>query len=129
MALLLDTHAVLWWFDRALGRLGANAQEMVENGDVPVFVSSVAAFEIATKHAIGKLPDISWLLDGWDERLANARFAPLPVEMRHAVAVATLPLHHRDPFDRLLIAQGLTDDLTIVSIDATFDRYGVRRLW
>lgn len=129
VALLLDTHAVLWWFDRHLGTLSQAAQAAITRTEEPLRVSSVTGFEIATKHASGKLDGVGPLLAGFEQKLVNERFTPMPVEMRHAVAVAGLPLHHRDPFDRLLIAQALIEDLTIVSMDAAFDRYGVRRLW
>lgn len=109
--------------------LSAKARAAIAAAPEPALVSSVSAFEIATKRAIGKLGGVGPLLAGFEQKLANERFAPLAVEMRHALAVAALPLHHRDPFDRLLIAQALVEDLMIVSIDAKFDAYGVRRLW
>ncbi|WP_174280487.1 type II toxin-antitoxin system VapC family toxin [Sphingomonas bacterium] len=128
MALLLDTHALLWWFDlpQAIGR---SARAGIEQEPGPVLVSSITAFEIATRHAIGKLSGVEPLLAGFEHKLGNEGFGLLPVEVRHALAVANLPLHHRDPFDRLLIAQALVDDLTLVSNETLFDRYGVRRLW
>lgn len=129
MRLLLDTHTLLWWIDLKLGTLSGPARDAITQATGPVLVSSVSAFEIATKHAIGKLDGVEPLLAGFEQKLANERFEPLPVEIRHAVAVGGLPLHHRDPFDRLLIAQALVEDLTVVSIDDKFDRYGVRRLW
>lgn len=128
MRLLLDTHTLLWWLDE-LPDISRNAREAIRSADEPVLVSSVSAFEIATKHAIGKLGGMAPLLAGFEQKMANENFVPLPVEIRHAVAVGGLPLHHRDPFDRLLIAQALVEDLTVVSIDEKFDRYGVRRLW
>lgn len=129
VTLLLDTHALLWWFNRQLGTLSANARDAIATASGPVLVSSVCAFEIATKQVIGKLHGVEHLLIAFERKLTNEGFVALPVEIRHAVAVGGLPLHHRDPFDRLLIAQALVDDLTIVSIDDKFDRYGVRRLW
>lgn len=129
MRLLLDTHALLWWMDESLGVLSAAARGAISASPQPALVSSVSAFEIATKHAIGKLSGVGPLLAGFEQKLANERFAPLSVDMRHAVAVGALPLHHRDPFDRLLIAQALVDDLLLVSADNKFDAYGVRRLW
>lgn len=128
MALLLDTHTLLWWFD-VPEQIGPAAREAIAEAREPILVSSVTAFEIATKHAIGKLAEVGPLLAGFEQKLANERFTPLPVAIGHAVAVAGLPLLHRDPFDRLLIAQALVEDLTLVSNEALFDRYGVRRLW
>jgi PIN domain nuclease of toxin-antitoxin system len=129
LRLLLDTHALLWWFDELPALSSAARAAIASAAPRSVLVSSVTAFEIATKHATGKLGGMAPLLAGFDRMLAEQRFAPLPVEMRHAVAVADLPMHHRDPFDRLLIAQARVEGLTLVSIDDKFDRYEVPRLW
>ncbi|WP_425230951.1 type II toxin-antitoxin system VapC family toxin [Sphingomonas sp.] len=128
-SLLIDTHPLLWWFNRHLGSLSVVAGDAIAEAQAPVFVSSVRAFEIPTKNAIGKLRGVDLLLASFEHRIAAEGFLPLPVEMRHALAVAALSLHHRDPFDRLLLAQALVDDLTIVSIDERFDAHSVRHLW
>jgi PIN domain nuclease of toxin-antitoxin system len=91
-----------------------------------VFVSAASAWEIALKSSLGKLtipPDIAtWL----PAQLATARMTPLPISVFHAATVARLPLHHSDPFDRLLIAQAAADKLTIITRDAQFEQYDVR---
>ena len=128
MRLLLDTHAVIWWFQGNL-RLSRQAREAIGRDDSAVFVSAVSAFEIALKHHIGKLPEASRLVDDFDAMLAEQGFEPLAVSLRHALSAGRLPIAHRDPFDRLLIAQALTEDLTLVSNERVFDAAGVVRLW
>ena len=120
MKLLLDTHAFLWWLadDR---ELGAKAREEIADGGNLVFVSAASAWEIAVKRAAGKLEapgDIA-------EWIAQSNFAPLPIEVEHAVASAELPRHHSDPFDRLLIAQARLEDLALVARNEAIDRYDV----
>lgn len=124
MDLLLDTHALLWWL---LGdpRLGQQAQDAIQNPRNRVYASVVSAWEIAIKFGLGRLqvptPVSSWLPA---ELVAN-KFSPLSIDVRHALGVETLPPHHADPFDRLLIAQAVVEGLTIVTRDAQFPLYGV----
>ncbi len=120
MRLLLDTNAFIWWLDDPT-QIAAPARDAIEDGSVEVSVSAVTAFEIKTKAALGKLEfdgDIAFHLDreGFDE---------LPVSIAHAVAAGTLPLIHKDPFDRLLIGQARHEQLTVVTRDKTFRRYGI----
>ena len=120
MKLLLDTNAFIWWLDDPT-QIAQPAREAIEDGSVEVAVSSVTAFEIRTKAALGKLTfdgdiAIHLELEGFDE---------LPVTIAHAVAAGSLPLIHKDPFDRLLIGQAQHERLTIATRDATFRRYGV----
>ena len=120
MRLLLDTNAFIWWLDDPT-QIAAPAREAIEDGSVEVAVSAVTAFEIRTKAVLGKLTfdgDIAFHVEreGFDE---------LPVTIAHAVAAGSLPLIHRDPFDRLLIGQAQHEHLTIATRDATFQRYGV----
>jgi PIN domain nuclease of toxin-antitoxin system len=121
--LLLDTHAYLWWNsdDPAIGPVARGA--IADPGNT-VFVSAATALEIAVKRAIGKL---EFERDIAESIVANA-FTALPIEVEHAVASGELPLHHRDPFDRLLIAQARVDDLTLVTGDAQIGRYDVATL-
>jgi PIN domain nuclease of toxin-antitoxin system len=121
MRLLLDTHVLLWWLDDrpALGRA---AKDLISQGDNDVFVSAISAAEIALKSSIGKLR----LPEDLEQQLDDNAFEPLPLRMSHGLALQGLPLHHRDPFDRLLIAQATCEDLAVVTADRAFSAYEVR---
>ena len=128
MRLLLDTHALLWWLAGDL-RLPVAARAAIDAPDAEVLVSAVTLFEIATKHRLGKLPlEPAVAADLAGTVLAHG-FAHLPLDPRSAELAGRLPGPHRDPFDRLLVAQAITADLALVSNEAGFDAYGVRRLW
>jgi PIN domain nuclease of toxin-antitoxin system len=122
--LLVDTHALLWWLtdDPALTPTARAA--IAEPLDEPL-VSAASVWEIAIKRALGKLD----APDGLPDEVTDAGFAWLPVAAQHAWAVRTLPLHHRDPFDRLLVAQALTEQVPIVTADPRFAQYGVGVVW
>lgn len=94
-----------------------------------VFVSAVSAMEIATKHRIGKLPEAAVLAARFESEIETLGFHPLSVTLTHARTAGSLPIAHKDPFDRLLIAQALVEDVLLVSNEAAFDGYGVSRLW
>ena len=129
MRLLLDTHALLWWVfaDPKLSRRARIAiGDDVEN---QVFVSAASAWEIATKYRIGKLPDARVVAEDISGTLAEEGFNELSVSVRHAQRAGNLVGQHQDPFDRMLIAQAILDDLTLVSNERVFDAYGVQRLW
>mgnify|MGYP001824840489 CR=1 FL=1 len=118
--LLLDTHAFLWWMEGA-DQLMAGARTAIEAQESVVFLSAASAWEMSIKRAKGRLEspsDVSGALE------ANG-FRELPISVAHAQAVEGLPPHHADPFDRLLIAQALIEDLTIVTRDPAFEAYGV----
>lgn len=123
MNLLLDTHAFIWWNadDDALGPV---ARAAIANRGNSVLVSAATAWEISVKRAKGKL-DADGDITDWIERNA---FTALPIEVSHAVESAELPGHHRDPFDRLLVAQARLEDLTIVTSDQAIAAYDVRTL-
>ena len=127
MNLLLDTQALLWW-KAANRKLGRRARRAIETGAGTVRVSAASAWEIATKTRTGRLtlaePLHTWLPD----QLERDGFLMLNVTVPHAVAVAFLPDHHHDPFDRLLVAQARAEGLTLVTSDAVFDAYGVQVL-
>lgn len=123
MRLLLDTHVLLWWLDNRPA-LGAEARSLIGLGENDVFVSAVSAAEIAVKSSVGKLR----IPDDLEQQLERNAFAPLPLRIRHGLAVETLPLHHRDPFDRLLIAQAQCEDLAVVTADPMFSAYKVRTI-
>lgn len=129
MRLLLDTHAFLWWVfaDPKLSRRARAAiDDEVEND---VFVSAASAWEIATKYRIGKLPDARVVADDVPSTVAAEGFNQLAISVLHAQRAGSLSGRHRDPFDRMLIAQAMLEDLTLVSNERAFDAYGVRRLW
>jgi PIN domain nuclease of toxin-antitoxin system len=126
--LLLDTHAFLWWVDGAPD-LSRRARTAIANPDNEVFVSIATCWELAIKLSLGKLR-LSQRLDRFiPEQLTVNGFSLLPLELGHVVGVAGLPFHHRDPFDRLLAAQALHDQLTVVSADRVFRKYGVTVVW
>jgi PIN domain nuclease of toxin-antitoxin system len=128
MRLLLDTHALLWWLagDEALS---VAARHGIADAGSEIFVSAASVWEMATKHRIGKLPGIQPIAADIEAVIANQGFQPLPISLRHAQVAGALPGPHRDLFDRMLIAQAMCDDLVLVSNEAPFDLYGVRRLW
>jgi PIN domain nuclease of toxin-antitoxin system len=126
--LLLDTQAMLWffWDDR---RLTASAKALIEDAHNRKLVSVASCWEIAIKAGLGKLdlgePSRSFL----PREIARNNFELLPISLEHATMVESLAAHHRDPFDRLLIAQAMVEGLPLVSVDSVFDQYGVSRLW
>ena len=128
MRLLLDTHAFLWWVINDK-RLSQAAMWAIADEDNDVLISAVSAWEIATKHRIGKLPESETLVENMALKIALEGFEELPITVDDAVRAGQLPGHHSDPFDRMLIAQALARNIPLVSNEPLFDRYGVRRLW
>lgn len=128
MALLLDTHAAIWWWLDSV-RLGGGARRAIIDDDLPVSVSVVSALEIAIKYRIGKLPEFGDPLVRYATLMANDRFTPLAVTQEHAVNAGLLPGEHRDPFDRLIAAQALAEGLTVVTRDPAFAAFGCNVLW
>jgi PIN domain nuclease of toxin-antitoxin system len=126
--LLLDTHSFLW-FVTADPKLSAPAQRLIATGANEPLLSVACVWEIAIKVSIGRLPLPEPLHTFIPEQLRVNRIEVLPIELRHTFEVARLPLHHRDPLDRLLIAQVLVEGLPIVSADTVFDHYPIQRLW
>lgn len=126
--LLLDTHALLWWLtgDR---QLSPAARAAIADPAAAVLVSAASAWEIATKIRLGKLSDPRGVLDSLAAHLGAQGFADLPITVEHARRAGRLPGPHRDPFDRMLIAQAQTEGLALVSNERPFDAYGVVRIW
>ena len=128
MNLLLDTHAFLWFLDND-PQLSATAKTLIEDPINRKFVSMATCWELAIKVGLRKLdlgePAATFL----PRELAANHFDLLGIELRHATFVETLALHHRDPFDRLLIAQSMIEAIPVISVDVAFDVYGVSRLW
>ena len=128
MRLLLDTHAFLWWLAGSR-RLSANARAAIEDDANDVLVSAATAWEIATKHRLGKLPQAGLLVQDVPSAIAGQGFGELAITVDDAQRADQLPGPLRDPFDRMLIAQAVVHGLALVSIEAVFDGYGVNRLW
>jgi PIN domain nuclease of toxin-antitoxin system len=126
--LLLDTHALIWWL-AGDPLLSENAKAVVVDPDNEIFVSAASAWEITTKYRIGKLPRAASLAMDVSGVLAAQGFLELAISIKHGQMAGSLPGPHRDPFDRMLIAQATLADLVLVSNEAVFDGYGVRRLW
>jgi PIN domain nuclease of toxin-antitoxin system len=118
MSLLLDTHVLIWWDEGR--KLTAGARRAIKEADA-VYVSAASAWEIAIKIGLGRLRPSRTV----EQAAQESGFLELPVTFRHAEGVAALPAHHRDPFDRLLIAQAGIEDLTLVTRNPVFARYEV----
>lgn len=125
MNLLLDTHVLLWAVDDDPS-LSQAARAAITDGHNIVFVSAATAWEIAIKKALGKLQAPT---DSYLEELRRHRFTPLNVTTEHARAVETLPPHHADPFDRMLVAQSQVEKLTLVTRDGRLQAYAVPIIW
>ena len=120
MKCLLDTHAFLWWMDDP-GFLSEQARTTIKSGRNQIYMSAAVVWEMVIKKSLGKL-DIPYQLD---EALARNRFPVLPITVSHALAVQTLPPLHRDPFDRILIAQSLCEGLTLITRDPSIIKYPI----
>ncbi len=127
MAWLLDTHTLIWFTDKP-ELLSKTARSCIEDSPDEVFVSAASFWEIAIKRSIGKL-DLPVSSAQLLEMTRKNETPILDISGSHAVIIEDMPLHHRDPFDRILAAQALAEDLTLVSRDTVFDLYGVKRLW
>lgn len=128
MNLLLDTHALIWWLagDDALS---LPAHEAIADETNSIAVSAASAMEIATKFRIGKLAQAALLAQDFEAIVAAQGFTELPISIRHARIAGAMTIEHKDPFDRLLMAQAQVEDMALVSNEALFDRLMVRRLW
>lgn len=120
MRLLLDTHILLWWLTDG-ARIPQESREAIQEGKNQVFVSAASAWEISIKRSLGKLRAPTDLKN----QVKSARFEVLSVTIDHALAVADLPAHHSDPFDRILVAQALVEDMMVVTVDPKIHRYDV----
>ena len=127
MKLLLDTHTFLWFIGDN-PKLSAAAKRLMES-DVDLMISAASLWEIAIKVSIGKLALTQPFQIFIPNQLSQNSVQLLPIGVAHLAVVSTLPFHHRDPFDRLMVAQAITEQLPIVSVDDKFDPYGVNRLW
>ncbi|MCU7846660.1 MAG: type II toxin-antitoxin system VapC family toxin [Candidatus Thiodiazotropha sp. (ex Lucinoma kastoroae)] len=126
--LLLDTHTLLWWLEGDR-RLSAKARAAISDEKRVVAVSAASAWEIATKVRIGKLPGAIEVAEQLVDIISQQNFLSLPISIEHARRAGLLPGEHRDPFDRMLIAQAQIEGYTLVSNEKLFDRFGIERLW
>jgi len=121
--LLLDTHVVLWWRLNSR-RINDNARGAIESAD-QVFVSAASAWEVAIKTGVGSLR----LKDPFARLVEQSGFVPLPISFAHAERLATLPRHHTDPFDRMIVAQAQDEQLTLVTHDRSLEPYAISFVW
>ena len=128
MKLLLDTHALIWWLagDEALS---GRAREAIFDEANSVSVSAASAMEVATKFRIGKLAGAALLAQDFEVIVAAQGFLELPISMHHARLAGEMNIAHKDPFDRLLIAQAQAEGMVLVSNEALFDSFAVQRYW
>ncbi len=126
--LLIDTHVLLWWLDgdkRLLRRL----RQLIQTEDNEILVSAASVWEITTKARIGKLPGALEVAADVPSCILDQGFSSLSISVEHAQIAGNLPGPHRDPFDRMLIAQAQAERVSIISIDTALDAYGVTRIW
>jgi PIN domain nuclease of toxin-antitoxin system len=127
MTVLLDTHVLVWWFDDS-SKLSRPASAILANKRNTLLLSAAAAWELAIKVGLGKIHGLEIVSD-LGAQVAQGGFTELPVNIAHGVRAGLLPRHHRDPFDRLLVAQAQDLNIPILSADTVLDRYDVKRLW
>ena len=126
--LLLDTHALLWWLLDS-PELSARARVAIAAPEQRVMVSAASAWELATKFRIGKLPEAEDIVVNLAAYLRKQRFEVLPIGLEHALSAGRLPGPHRDPFDRMLMAQAQIERATVVTTDPVFTEYGLAVVW
>ncbi|MBC8170147.1 MAG: type II toxin-antitoxin system VapC family toxin [Anaerolineae bacterium] len=128
MKLLIDTHTFLWFVNNVT-TLSPKGKDLIENPDNEIFLSIASLWEIGIKVSTGKLKLEQPFQVFIDQQLAINNFSILNIAIPHITTVASLPFHHRDPFDRMMVAQALVEQIPIISRDAALDAYGITRLW
>ena len=128
MRVLLDTHALLWWLagDK---KLALRARRAIADEANEIYVSAASAWEVTTKSRIGKLPGAGPLAVDFAREVRQQGFRALPITLEHAQVAGALSGDHRDPFDRMLIAQAREEKMALVSNDGVFDDFDIRRIW
>ena len=128
MRALLDTRTLLWWIldDPTLTR---RAETVIADTGNSIVVSAASAWELSIKFGLGKLASASDLITNFSDEMENEGFQLLPISVEHGIRAGLLPGLHKDPFDRMLIAQAQAENIPIISNEAVFEGYGVRRLW
>lgn len=128
MNLLLDTHAFLWFID-GNAKLSRRARELIEDPGNAKLVSVASLWEVGLKMSLGRLDLAQPFEELIPRQMELNGFGLLPVRISHIAKVVSLPFHHRDPFDRMIVAQCAAEGLSVVSLDSVFDKYSLRRLW
>ena len=128
MNYLLDTHTFLWFINDDAS-LSSTAKALIEDSENTIYLSVASVWEMAIKVSLDKLEMPSPFIDFIDEQLSKNTIILLGTKTTHTGIVATLPFHHRDPFDRLIIAQSKVEDTPVIGKDVIFDDYGIKRLW
>ena len=128
MNLLLDTHTLLWAVDD-YDQISPLAHAALASAGNNLFISTATVWEVAIKVGVNKLslslPFRDWMI----QSLSDLSLSIIPLNVEHADVLSSLPMHHRDPFDRVLVAQAMVDGIPLVSCDAAFDSYGINRIW
>lgn len=125
---LLDTHTFIWYVTDN-PRLSAHLKLLIEDENNEKLVSIASIWEMAIKHSIGRLNFSLPFMEFVGQQLTVSNIGLLEINLQHIEVVASLPLHHRDPFDRLIIAQSMAEQIPILSVDAVFDAYAIARVW
>jgi PIN domain nuclease of toxin-antitoxin system len=128
MRVLVDTHTLIWWATDD-PKLSRKAQAIISSLETDVFVSAASAWELSTKVRIGKLPGLEAFAAEFPARIRALGFSDLAIQVEHGQRAGLLPGNHKDPFDRMLIAQAQAENMPIVSNERVFDAYHVRRIW
>jgi PIN domain nuclease of toxin-antitoxin system len=128
MKALLDTHTFLWWVADD-PQISLNAKDIISNPDNEIYFSIVSAWEIIIKVGTGKLTLSEPAEIYIPSRVASNQFETIPVQMSHILRINNLPSFHKDPFDRLLIAQSLVEDLALITVDGAITRYPIKTIW
>ena len=128
MRLFLDTHAFIWYTTDS-SRLTATGRSLIDNGENDILLSTASVWEMAIKHSIGRLTFSMPFMEFIKQQIEVNRIDLLEITFDHIQVVASLLLHHRDPFDRLIIAQSMAQQIPILSVDAIFDASAIARLW
>lgn len=128
MTLLLDTNAFVWWL-RGEPRISPRLRATIEQNPGETYVSAISAYEMSQKYRLGKWPEVAPFMEGFEALAAAANLSILNVTARHALRAGLLPGDHRDPFDRMLVAQAMVEGLRLVSSDRGLGRLGVEVVW
>jgi PIN domain nuclease of toxin-antitoxin system len=126
--ILLDTHVILWWWAEP-EKLSSRVMTLVKDPANTIVVSAASAWEISTKHRIGKLPQGGRIMQEWVDRLRIDRFVELTIHSVHAIRAGSIPSDHRDPFDRIIAAQSILEEYPVVSVDPSISSLGAERIW
>ena len=128
MRVLVDTHTLIWWATDD-PKLSRKARSFLSSLETEVFVSAASAWELSTKVRVGKLPGLEAFAAEFSARIRALGFSDLAIQVEHGQRAGLLPGNHKDPFDRMLIAQAQAENMPIVSNERVFDAYHVRRIW